>query len=76
MQPHKLTNVVILLSAMVLAGVASTGLGLSLRFSVISGTLLVMFSLVATGLVGALVLYRLGMTASRTAQAVTHQETH
>jgi hypothetical protein len=61
---------------MVLAGVASTGLGLSLRFSVVTATLLVMCSVVATGLVGALLLYRHGMIASRTGQAVTHQETH
>lgn len=76
MQAHKLTNVVVLLSAMVLAGVASTGLGLSLRFSVVTVTLLAMFFVVGAGLAAALVLYRRGMvTVSDTARPVTHQET-
>jgi hypothetical protein len=76
MQPHKLTNVVVLLTAMMLAGVASIGLGLSLRFSMVTGSLLVMCCVVGTGLAGALVLYRQGMAAPRTEQAVTRQETH
>jgi len=38
--------------------------------------LLVMFCVVATGLVGALILYRQGMGAPRTGQAATRQETH
>jgi len=76
MQPHKITNVVVLLCAMMLAGVASVGLGLALRFSMVTGSLLVMFCVVATGLVGALILYRQGMGAPRTGQAATRQETH
>jgi len=76
MQPHKLANFVVLLSAMMLAGVASIGLGLSLRFSMVTGTLLVMCSVVGTGLAGALILYRYGMVAPSTGQAVPHQETH
>jgi len=59
-----------------LAGVASIGLGLSLRFNMVTGTLLVMCSVVGTGLAGALLLYRHGMVASRAGPAVTRQETH
>ena len=73
--PHKLTNAVVLLSAMVLAGIASAGLGLSLRFSMVTGSLVVMCAVVATGLVGALALYRRGMAASKTAHPVTGQGT-
>jgi hypothetical protein len=73
--PHKLTNAVVLLSAMMLAGVVAAGLGLSLRFSMITGSLLVMCAVVATGLLGALALYRRGAVVSKTAHPVTHQGT-
>jgi len=62
MRPHKLTNVAVLACAM-LAGATAAVLGLAMRFSIVSLTLLAVCLMVGAGLAAALVLYRRGIIA-------------
>lgn len=76
MRPHRLTNVAVLACAMLLAGAASAVLGLAMRFSVVSLTLLAVCLMVGAALVAALVLYRRGTIAdSKLNHRLTAKET-
>jgi hypothetical protein len=60
---HKLTNVAVLACVMLLAGASTAVLGLAMRFSVVSLTLISVCLMAAAGLAAALVLYRRGLMA-------------
>ena len=75
MEVHRITNVAVLACAMLLAGTASAVLGLAMRFSMVSLTLLAICLMVGAGLTAALVLYRRGTADSQVKRRAAHKET-